>query len=211
MSLPKPTIYLTSSGSLFSFHAKKLSQIVGRHSRLRLANARVVYITTAIEHGRTNFLSVRIANHAQSNLAKLAGSLVTATFSDPDDLARKIKDADLVYIAGGETFYLIQEAKRYFPAKEDLIGLIGHRPLITCSASSIAMGPDVGFARIYRDNPALAPQLKDETGYGIVPFSPLVHYNAVIGRLYAHYLSRHPEQSHVIGRPIHDGEEITFP
>lgn len=90
------------------------------------------------------------------------------------DLARAIKDADIVYLTGGNTFYLLGQMRacnfekviREFLARGGLY--------IGSSASTIAACPDINYVRSM-DDPSKAPSLTDTRGLHLVDFYVMVH------------------------------------
>lgn len=92
-----------------------------------------------------------------------------------DQLENVLSDIDAVFVAGGNTFYLMQEARKSgfaeLIAKHVLEGL----PYIGASAGAIIVGPSlepiVGI-----DDPSKAPNLGDMNGIGLVDFVVLPHY-----------------------------------
>jgi dipeptidase E len=96
---------------------------------------------------------------------------------DVGDVRAQVKAADIIYVAGGNTFYLL-----------DAINKCGMRGMLTSqwaatktyigsSAGSIVMSPDIGFIAPMDDR-ARAPDLKDTTGLGMIDFLFLPHVNS---------------------------------
>ncbi len=88
-----------------------------------------------------------------------------------DTIAR----SDIVFVAGGNTFYLLQELRR--SGADGLIAeaIAAGKPYVGSSAGSIVLARDIGYVR-RMDSPAKAPSLTDYSGLGIVDFYPLPHF-----------------------------------
>lgn len=90
-------------------------------------------------------------------------------------IQQKIENAKILYISGGNTFYLLQELKRnhLIPI---LINKIKHGlPYIGESAGAMIMAENIGYNHIM-DDASLAPDLTDYTAIGITDFYTLPHY-----------------------------------
>ncbi|PIT56294.1 hypothetical protein BHC44_01140 [Snodgrassella alvi] len=83
--------------------------------------------------------------------------------------------AEIICIAGGNTFYLLQELKR-----KNLDQLLVHRIVQGCiyigeSAGAIILAADIEYCSSMDDS-SLAPELENYTGLNIIDFYPLPHY-----------------------------------
>jgi dipeptidase E len=81
----------------------------------------------------------------------------------------------IIYITGGNTFFLLQELRR---TGADLLvsGLIATgKPYIGESAGAMVLTSNIGYANGYDDS-TKAPDLTDYTGLGIVDFYPCPHH-----------------------------------
>ncbi|KFN93286.1 alpha-aspartyl dipeptidase [Tetragenococcus muriaticus PMC-11-5] len=88
---------------------------------------------------------------------------------------KKLENAKLLFISGGNTFYLLQELKR-----KNLLSLIFKQinqglPFIGESAGAIILAPNIEYNKIM-DNTELAPELIDYCSLGITNFYTLPHY-----------------------------------
>ena len=87
----------------------------------------------------------------------------------------KLSEAKIVFISGGNTFYLLQELKRknltsYLKERiENGLLYIGE------SAGSVIAAPDIEYASIV-DNKTLATELNDYTGLNLVDFYIVPHF-----------------------------------
>lgn len=92
-----------------------------------------------------------------------------------DSIVIKIQQAEILFITGGNTFYLLQELKR-----KNLLSLLVEKikngtPYIGESAGAIILAPSIDYNKIM-DSPKLAPELLDYSGLGITDFYTLPHY-----------------------------------
>ena len=93
-----------------------------------------------------------------------------------EEIAKEqISETKIVFISGGNTFYLLQELKKknlisYLRGKiENGLLYIGE------SAGSVITAPNIGYADIV-DDKALATELNDYTGLNLVDFYVVPHF-----------------------------------
>ena len=87
----------------------------------------------------------------------------------------KLSKAEIIFISGGNTFYLLQELKR-----KNLISYLKERIengllYIGESAGSVIAAPDIEYASIV-DDKTLATELNDYTGLNLVDFYIVPHF-----------------------------------
>ena len=98
--------------------------------------------------------------------------------SAPKDLIRRtLQRCDLIYVSGGNTFYLLQELEKSGAKTIILEQVKGGKPYIGESAGSVIMAPNISYVKDVDDEKA-APQLKSFEGLGLVDFYPLPHYKS---------------------------------
>ena len=97
-----------------------------------------------------------------------------SVFSE-ETVKEKISETKIVFISGGNTFYLLQELKKknLIPYLREKIenGLL----YIGESAGSVIIAPNIGYADIV-DDKALATELNDYTGLNLVDFYVVPHF-----------------------------------
>lgn len=90
------------------------------------------------------------------------------------DLRKDLSDTDIIFVAGGNTFYLLEKVKKsgFDKVVKDLVnkGVI----YIGSSAGSVLVGPDIEPVKVF-DDPNEA-QLESTKGLGWVDFVVLPHY-----------------------------------
>lgn len=92
-----------------------------------------------------------------------------------EDLRRVLEMADVIFVGGGNTFYLLQETRKS-GLDEVLREFVGNGiPYIGSSAGSVIMGSTIEPIKMM-DDPEDAPALTSYKGLGFVNFVPLVHY-----------------------------------
>lgn len=82
--------------------------------------------------------------------------------------------ADIIFVCGGNSFYLLQESIRSEFAKF-LPELLISRIYIGSSAGVVILGPTIDPLK-YLDDPKAGPELSSHDALGMIPFVPLVHY-----------------------------------
>jgi dipeptidase E len=91
--------------------------------------------------------------------------------STPQDTARSLSTADLVYVEGGNTYFLLHHMRRtrFWDA---LAGL--EVVYAGVSAGAVVACPDIGYIQDLDDR-SLVPELVDTVGAGLVDFKILPH------------------------------------
>lgn len=93
-----------------------------------------------------------------------------------DTLEAAFHGCAVVWVGGGNTFYLLQEVKRSgfdeFVARKIASGI----PYVGTSAGSIILAPNIESVR-FADDPAQAPELASFDGLGLFPLVPLAHFD----------------------------------
>ncbi|NUS73445.1 MAG: type 1 glutamine amidotransferase-like domain-containing protein [Corynebacteriales bacterium] len=91
--------------------------------------------------------------------------------ASPELVAEKLSNADMIYVAGGNTYFLLEHMQRtrFWKALEH------HNPIyVGVSAGAIVTCPDIAHIADL-DERELAPGLADTTAAGLVDFSILPH------------------------------------
>ena len=94
----------------------------------------------------------------------------------PEEVAKeKLLEAEIIFISGGNTFYLLQELK-----KKNLISYLKERIgkgliYIGESAGSVITAPNIEYASVM-DDKTLAEELDDYTGLNLVDFYVVPHF-----------------------------------
>ncbi|MBO0487759.1 Type 1 glutamine amidotransferase-like domain-containing protein [Vagococcus fluvialis] len=134
-----------------------------------LTNKSVVFIDTAshTEERKSYVDKARIA-FEDLGLTLIPGDLFAPSIKSD------IEECDYIYIAGGNTFYLMQELKK--SGVDQLI--INHvnqgKVYIGESAGTIIMSPNIEYIK-EMDDITQGPELTDYTGFNIIDVYPLPH------------------------------------
>ena len=97
-----------------------------------------------------------------------------SVFSEKN-VKEKLSKAEIIFISGGNTFYLLQELKR-----KNLISYLKERIengllYIGESAGSVIAAPDIEYASVI-DDKTVATELDDYTGLNLVDFYIVPHF-----------------------------------
>ena len=120
------------------------------------------------------------------------GELDVATVSY-ETAKTQLEAADIIYVSGGNTFYLLQELRRT-GTDELLVREIDKGKLyVGESAGAIVVAPDIGYSAAM-DSVEKAPGLDDYTGLGLVDFFVVPHCgNWEMGKAAEEILAAHAD------------------
>jgi len=92
-----------------------------------------------------------------------------------DQLEKEISNCSIIFVAGGNVFYLLQEVRK--SGFDRAIDRFLDKDIIYVgsSAGSMLVGPNIEIANEL-DDPDKAPELKDYTGLNLIDFIVLPHY-----------------------------------
>lgn len=101
----------------------------------------------------------------------------TLTGKSAEQVQEMLEKTDFVFVSGGNTFFLLQEMKKSGFA--DLIENFVSKGLLYggSSAGSIVAGPDISLVKEL-DDPAMAPELTDYTGLGLIDVVAFPHWGS---------------------------------
>ncbi len=92
-----------------------------------------------------------------------------------EDIVSKLTNNDYIYVAGGNTFYLMQELKNSGADKIIIDQINKGKVYIGESAGSMIVAPDIEYVEIMDDR-AEAKSLDNDDAFGIIDFYPVPHY-----------------------------------
>jgi dipeptidase E len=176
-------IFLTSTVSLSAKDIVKRFGIKGN----------LVFITTASEPKRER------GELKWQNIDRDAGFDIfdyTITGKNEQQLAEDLKEVDVIYVSGGNSFYLLEKAKE--SGFENVVKnlLLRGKIYIGTSAGSIIAGPDI-YPTYYLDAADEAKNLKDYKGISLVDFTVLPHWGSE--HFKERYLNQRLEHAYKIG------------
>lgn len=98
------------------------------------------------------------------------------TGKSAQELEGALHDADLVYVAGGYTYYLLEQIRStgFDTVLTDFVRRGGM--YVGASAGALIAGPDIEPCSSL-DGPEYGPNLKSTKGLGFVPIVPIPHYD----------------------------------
>ena len=154
-------IYLCSDFS-------RVSDRLLKHLRAgRQSGGKVAFVTLASAPGEYNEAHERARHHWKQAGCELLECSHPGQLASPDELLA-------VYVAGGNTFLLLQEMLRFGLHNSILELLRRGVPYIGESAGALVLGPTIEQIRFF-DPPERAPELKSSLALGWVPFIPFPH------------------------------------
>ena len=138
-------------------------------------NHTVAFIPTANLPQRSDSY-VQEARQAFTDMGCRIDDLEVST-ADPETMRHSLEKDDLIYLSGGNTFFLLQELRRSDTA--DLIRqqVDQGKPYIGESAGAVVTGPDIGFLDAM-DQRSAAPDLDSTAGLALVDFRLLPHLDS---------------------------------
>lgn len=139
-----------------------------------LNGKRVTFIPTASIVEDVVFY-VKEGKKSLEKLGLIVDELEISTAST-DEIERKIKNNDFIYVTGGNTFFLLQELKRTGADKLIISEVENGKVYIGESAGSIVTSNNIEYVEDM-DNIEKAPNLKEYRGLGLIDFYPIPHYN----------------------------------
>ncbi len=107
--------------------------------------------------------------------AGLAIDELEVSTASQQDIADKLERNDYIYVAGGNTFFLLQELKRTGADKLIAEQVRAGKCYIGESAGSAVLAPDIEYLQRL-DDPSAAPDLDSSVSLALVDFYPLPHY-----------------------------------
>ena len=140
-----------------------------------LTGWRVTFITTASKV-EPNVEYLQLDRQAWEDLGVEVDELDVSTATS-EEIEQKLRINELIFVAGGNTFYLLQELWRSGAA--DLIKeqVTAGKPYLGSSAGSVIAAPDIEYVRLM-DDPALANTLHTYQALALIPLYPLPHYKS---------------------------------
>jgi len=156
------------------------------------ANKTVAFIPTA---GNTDTDPFYVAEDAKSlEAVGLTVDMLDIAAENEETIRRKLANCGYIFVAGGNTFYLLQEMKRTGAGALIAEHIARGKTYIGSSAGSILLAPNIGYIKSM-DDCTQAPDLDTFDGLAVVDFFPLPHYkneyfNDAVEGIIAEYSSR---------------------
>lgn len=142
-----------------------------------LKGKKVTFIPTASKVEEVTFY-VDSGKEALSSLGMIVDELDISSASSKT-IDTKLRENDIIYITGGNTFFLMQELKKTGTDKIILEEILNGKLYIGESAGAIILSKTIKYAEEL-DNPNEAPNLQSFDGLNIVDFYTVPHYGSPI-------------------------------
>jgi dipeptidase E len=94
----------------------------------------------------------------------------------PENIAEPFTECDLIYVGGGDEFYLLQEFRRTGFDQVLLQKIAAGVPYVGSSAGSMLLGSSIEFSKSIRNHDA-SPLLESYDGLNLIPLSLFVHFD----------------------------------
>ena len=92
-----------------------------------------------------------------------------------EDVVNKLRKNDMIYVTGGNTFFLLQELRRSGADKIITEEVLNGKVYIGESAGAMVLSPDLEYAGLMDDTDC-APKLQSLDGLGLVDFYTVPHH-----------------------------------
>jgi len=152
---------------------KDVVQIFERFVDEGLAGKTVTFIPTAALPDKLDF-HIKYSKQLLSDMGLIVDELEIST-ADYVDIVSKLQTNDYIYVAGGNTFFLLQEMKRTGAGTVIKEQVDAGKMFIGESAGAIIAAPDIEYAKD-TDNPLAAPRLDSYESLNMIEFYPVPHY-----------------------------------
>lgn len=119
---------------------------------------------------------VKLGQESLEELGLKVVPLDVATASS-EEIRSTLSEGDLIYVSGGNTFYLLQELKRKGADKLIQEEIEGGKPYIGESAGAMILAPSIEYVRLM-DETHVASKLASFAALGLISRYPLPHYRS---------------------------------
>lgn len=161
-------LFLTS---VFAKTAKEFKKFYGETN-----GKSAVFIPTAANAEGGGTIYVKRQRRALEKLG-IKTCVLDISVAESNEITASLLNSDIIYIGGGNTFYLLQELKR---SGADMIireQIALGKAYIGESAGAVIVAPSITYIEDMDDR-AAAPDLSDCSALGLVDFYPLPHMNS---------------------------------
>ena len=152
---------------------KDVSQIFVDFANENLVGKTITFIPTAALPDKLDF-HIKYSKELLSKMGLIVDELEIST-ANYLDIVSKLENNAYIYVAGGNTFFLLQEMNRTGAGNLIRTQINAGKLFIGESAGAILVAPDIEYAKDTDDFLA-APQLKTFEALNIIDFYPVPHY-----------------------------------
>lgn len=139
------------------------------------AGQTVAFIPTAALHEKMNFY-VKAGKKALEKMGFQVNVMELEKMA-PDEIEQQLKENDMIYVSGGNTFFLLQVLKETGADSMIKREIDEGKIYIGESAGAIITAPQIDYVKDM-DDPNEAPLLKGFEGLEAVDFYPLPHHKS---------------------------------
>ena len=161
-------LYLSSS---IDVTAGNIARDIGKN----IERLKTVFMPTAAEPEKGD---KKWLKSDRNGLVKAGFNLTDYTITDksPKDIERDLSKFDVIHVNGGNTFYLLLQARKSgFDKWIRKVVLSGEKMYTSSSAGSLAAASDLKVVKIFQDED-IFEKLKTYEGFGLVDFVPFPHW-----------------------------------
>lgn len=161
-------LFLTSSFT-------DVTDFFAKYEKGTIEGKTVTFIPTASLHEEITFY----VDEGKEALEKfgLVVDVLEVSSATHEDIARKLKSNDYIYVTGGNTFFLLQELKRTGADKLIVEQINLGKTYIGESAGSIILSPNIEYVS-EMDDYKVAQELCSFDSLNVIDFYPLPHYKS---------------------------------
>ena len=152
---------------------KDVARIFVDFAEEELMGKTVTFITTAAIPDKLNF-HLKYSKRILSKMGLIVDELELSTASN-SEIESKLKSNDYIYVAGGNTFFLLQEMNRTGAGEVVKREIDSGKLFIGESAGAILLAPNIEYSKDM-DDPNAAPQLESFDSLNVIDFYPVPHY-----------------------------------
>lgn len=161
-------LFLTS---VFAKTAKEFKKFYGETN-----GKSAVFIPTAAKADGGGTIYVKRQRRALEKLG-IKACVLDISAAGSNEITAKLLNSDIIYIGGGNTFYLLQELKRSGADKLIKEQVLLGKAYIGESAGAVVAAPCIDYIEDM-DKRDAAPNLRDCSALGLVDFYTLPHMNS---------------------------------
>ena len=154
---------------------KDVFQLFKEFANESLEGKKVTFIPTAALPDQLDF-HIQYNKDLLSKMGLVVDELELST-APYLDIANKLERNDYIYIAGGNTFFLLQKINRSGAGNIIKDQINAGKLFIGESAGAIILAPNIEYSKD-TDDPLAAPLLKSFEGLNVIDFYPVPHYKS---------------------------------
>ena len=152
---------------------KDVSRLFVDFANENLVGKTVTFIPTAALPDQLDF-HIKYSKELLSEMGFVVDELEISTATHLD-IVSKLENNDYIYVAGGNTFFLLQEMNRTGAGNLIKMQINAGKLFVGESAGAILLSPHITYSK-ETDNPLAAPQLNTYEALNIIDFYPVPHY-----------------------------------